>query len=77
MPLYEYECDQCHQQAEVLVRGSEKPTCPKCGSVKLTKLLSVPAAHSHSSDSALPMCSPMPGGMCGRPMCGMGGCAEE
>ncbi len=77
MPLYEYKCDKCHEQAELLVRGSETPKCPACGSVKLTKLLSVPAAHSHGSGGELPMCQPMPSGGCGLPQCGMGRCAGD
>ena len=44
MPLFEFECHQCHREVEVLVRGSETPECPECGSSKLEKLLS---AHSN------------------------------
>ena len=44
MPLYEYVCQDCDAQAEILVQGSQQPECPKCGSAKLTKLLSVVAA---------------------------------
>ncbi|MEM8681638.1 MAG: zinc ribbon domain-containing protein, partial [Planctomycetota bacterium] len=67
MPLYEYNCQACQQPIEILVRGDEQPTCPTCGSVKLERLLSVPAAHV-SSGSELPM-APPPGG-CGAPQCG-------
>jgi len=71
MPLYEYTCEKCQSDFETLVRGSEKPACPDCGSVKLTKRFSVPAAHVAGS-SSLPV---MPrGGNCGLPQCGMGGC---
>lgn len=76
MPLFEYTCESCQSDFELLVRGSEKPTCPSCDSSKLTKHLSVPAAHV-SGSSDLPICStpgPMPGGGCGAPQCGMGGC---
>ena len=44
MPLYEYVCRDCDTQSELLVQGSQQPECPKCGSVKLTKLLSVVAS---------------------------------
>ena len=44
MPLYEYLCQDCDSQAELLVQGSQQPECPQCGSAKLTKLLSVVAA---------------------------------
>src|SRR5438874_1587659 len=72
MPLYEYECRSCGGQMEVLIRGSEKPVCPSCGSERLEKQLSVPAAHTASGQS-LPMAGPP--GPCGRPECGQGRCA--
>ncbi len=70
MPLYEYQCTQCNDVVEVLVRGSEKPACPQCGSQQLDKQLSVPAAPSIQS-SALPVCG-TPAQTCGRPQCGTG-----
>jgi len=43
MPIYEFHCQHCETDSEILVRSSEwKGTrCPSCGSVKLTKKLSV------------------------------------
>lgn len=76
MPLYEYTCNHCDSDFELLVRGSEQPRCPECDSPKLEKRLSVPAAHTHGSSRELPVCQPMPGGGCGLPQCGMGGCLE-
>jgi putative FmdB family regulatory protein len=74
MPIYEYSCDSCSSEFELLVRGSEKPACPDCGSTRLEKLLSVPAAHTGGSKS-LPICeSPVRGGGCGLPQCGSGSC---
>ena len=73
MPLYEFHCRQCEHEVEVLVRGSEQPECPDCGSVKLEKLLSVPAAPAMGSGS-LPVSSASDAGGCGRPQCGTGGC---
>jgi putative FmdB family regulatory protein len=52
MPLFQYECKNCHAEAEVLVRGKEKPACPACGSKKLHKLLSTVRPMSASSTSA-------------------------
>jgi len=70
MPLYEYSCEQCGKKIELLVRGGEQPECPHCQSTQLTKLLSVVAGHvAGGSDTAA-----MESG-CGRPQCGMGGCA--
>jgi putative FmdB family regulatory protein len=71
MPIYEYTCQSCQAEAELLIRGSEKPQCPQCGSQRMSRQLSVVAAHSStaggSSDAEAPS-------MCGRPQCGMGGC---
>ena len=70
MPLFEYACEKCQSEFELLVRGSEKPACPDCGSNQLEKRLSVPAAHAASA-SQLPLSPPPPCGMggCGRPEC--------
>jgi putative FmdB family regulatory protein len=76
MPIYEYHCQRCSSEFELLVRSDEQPSCPECGGRKLEKLLSVPAAHSASSRS-LPICEAPRGGGCGLPQCGMGGCAME
>ena len=70
MSLYEYSCQKCSQKIELLVRGDEKPVCPHCQSTKLTKLLSVVSGHVSNSGG-----DPGTGGTCGRPQCGMGGCA--
>jgi putative FmdB family regulatory protein len=67
MPLYEYVCQDCESQAELLVQGSQQPLCPKCGSAKLTKLLSVVAAPGRdTSAGSLPNAA---AGSCG-PSCG-------
>lgn len=63
MPIYEYVCRDCDEQAELLVQGAQQPECPKCGSQKLTKLLSVVAAPSRdTSAGSVPQ---RPGGSCG------------
>jgi len=54
MPLYEYLCESCQQQVEILVRGDETPECPECGGNQLCKQLSVPAAHSGKASGSLP-----------------------
>jgi putative FmdB family regulatory protein len=74
VPIYEYQCEKCASQFELLVRGGERPACPNCGGRKLDKLLSVPAAHV-SSNRSLPICEvPRGEGGCGLPQCGMDGC---
>lgn len=71
MPLYEYQCQNCHETIELLVRSStQRPTCPECGSPKLDKQLSVaasPAIVRHS----LPTTSSA-GPTCGRSQCDSG-----
>jgi putative FmdB family regulatory protein len=73
MPLYEYQCTDCGAAFELLVRSSDKPACPNCGSERLDKQLSVPAAPV-AGGSGLPMADRSWGG-CGKPGCGPGGCA--
>jgi putative FmdB family regulatory protein len=75
MPLYEYTCTGCGDHFELLVRANEKPACPDCGSTRVEKQLSVPAAHTAKPSSSLPVCQPQPrSGGCGAPWCGTGGC---
>jgi putative FmdB family regulatory protein len=35
MPLYAYKCENCNAEFELLVRSSDVPACPTCGSEKL------------------------------------------
>lgn len=47
MPIFEFECSQCHTDFEELVRNSEaasKVECPNCGGRKVKKKLSTFAA---------------------------------
>jgi putative FmdB family regulatory protein len=45
MPLYEYECDACHQRFEVIQKFSDPPpeTCARCGKGPIRRLPSTPA----------------------------------
>lgn len=45
MPIYEYQCQACGHQLEVLQKVSDAPLkkCPECGKPKLQKLLSAPS----------------------------------
>lgn len=75
MPIYEYQCLDCHQEFEKLVRASGPvPVCPQCGSATLQKKLSTFAAVTAGGGSQAPMPAPcqtcgMPGGpgACGMP----------
>ena len=45
MPLYEYRCESCGHQFEVIQKFSDAlvAVCPKCGAGPVVKLLSSPA----------------------------------
>lgn len=66
MPLFEYRCQSCDQEFELLVRSGEQPACPDCQGTKLEKLISAHAAHvggglplmSSCPPSNAPPCSP-------------------
>jgi putative FmdB family regulatory protein len=40
MPIYDYNCKACGHAFEALVRSSDTPTCPECGSTDLEKCVS-------------------------------------
>ena len=73
MPIYEYNCENCRSDFELLIRGDEQPACPECGATRLVKQFSVPAAHSAGGGSLSIADMPRPGpcgrGGCGRPEC--------
>jgi putative FmdB family regulatory protein len=58
MPIYEFHCEKCEKDSELLVRSShwEGIRCPHCGSTRLTKRLSVFASASASATSAGAAC---------------------
>ncbi|MEW6302901.1 MAG: zinc ribbon domain-containing protein [Verrucomicrobiota bacterium] len=68
MPLYEFHCDHCRKDSEILVRSTqwEGTPCPHCGSTRLVKKLSVFASSPGSGDDA-PACTGKPSscGLCG------------
>jgi putative FmdB family regulatory protein len=45
MPLYEYQCESCHERFERIQKFSDPPidVCPKCGKGPVRKLVSSPA----------------------------------
>ena len=68
MPIYEFHCEKCEKDSEILVRSTDwkDAACPHCGSKKLSKKFSTFAA-AGAGDGPSPGKSP--GGHC----CG-GGC---
>jgi len=41
MPIYEYKCEECKRDFEILVYGDKTVECPQCGSTKIKKKFSV------------------------------------
>jgi putative FmdB family regulatory protein len=72
MPIYEFVCDQCEKESEILVRSSrwQGTPCPHCGSKKLKKKLSVFATSVASQSEPTHPCGRNPE-TCG---CSSGGC---
>jgi putative FmdB family regulatory protein len=73
VPLYDFNCETCHKTFEKLVRKeADIPSvvCPDCGSDKVTRALSLPAAPlSTTAQSA---------GACGvGPPCGASWCQRK
>jgi putative FmdB family regulatory protein len=69
MPIYEFHCEKCERDSEILVRSSdwENTECPHCGSKKLSKKFSTFASATAGTESG------NSGGNGGGHCCG-GGC---
>jgi len=67
MPIYEFHCEKCGQDSEILVRTSRwrGSKCPHCGSAKLSKKLSVFASAGGGNDSASAPACQSGAGSCG------------
>jgi putative FmdB family regulatory protein len=64
MPIYEYDCQECGKEFELLVssgRSADTQTCPFCASDKLTRKFSAFA----SPTSSAAVC-PAKGSSCGK-----------
>ncbi|NLH74428.1 MAG: zinc ribbon domain-containing protein [Verrucomicrobia bacterium] len=76
MPIYEFHCNDCRKDSEVLVQSTNwKGTkCPYCGSTKLEKKLSLFASGTgDGGDSSYP-CGSGPGSSCCSCSLGSDGC---
>lgn len=74
MPIYEYQCNHCEYMFEKLVRqsGDKTPTCPECGSRRVTKQFSsFSATIAQSSGDHCSM------GRCPSGACSGSGCPME
>ena len=49
MPIFEYHCNGCEHEFELLVLKGTALACPKCGSQELERLLSIPALKSETT----------------------------
>ena len=67
MPLFEFHCDKCGGDSEILVRSAkwEGTPCPKCGSTRLTKKFSTFASGADAGADSGPACTGQPSS-CGR-----------
>lgn len=71
MPIYEFHCERCQKDSEILVRSShwEGTACPQCGSTRLTKKFSTFAASvaggSGGGEAASCTGTPSSCGLCG------------
>ncbi|HAD60437.1 MAG TPA: hypothetical protein DCG12_14430 [Planctomycetaceae bacterium] len=72
MPIFEYYCEDCTNEFEILVNRSDSPSCPQCSSQKLEKLMSA-ARGRVASGAALPIagkdCPPPEAGPCSPHCC--------
>ncbi|MFH1009427.1 MAG: zinc ribbon domain-containing protein [Candidatus Latescibacterota bacterium] len=74
MPIYEYECKECGEESEMLVRSSEEQVvCPSCGSSAMEKGFSTFAV-SMSKSSSKGACAEGGCGMSPDSPCAGGGC---
>lgn len=69
MPLFSYQCESCETVSELLVRGTEAPVCPQCGSKKMIKQQSAFAPMASQRSEAAPACSAGPGACCSGGSC--------
>ena len=44
MPIYEFNCEACHQEFESLqkINDISRPPCPYCGGTKVERIVSAP-----------------------------------
>lgn len=49
MPIYEYTCDTCGHDFELLVRRQDTPACPACDAKELSRRISLPRIQSETT----------------------------
>jgi putative FmdB family regulatory protein len=74
MPLFEYRCTACEAEFEELVGSAASAvTCRRCGSPRVSRLLSTFAVGGGAGGAAARAAEPGPCGACGAPQRGMCG----
>lgn len=61
MPIHEYSCSRCHRTfEELIIRRSDEGEvkCPKCGSRRVGRLMSRPAAARAAGGGPAPRAAP-------------------
>lgn len=61
MPIYEYRCEECGEGFELFVRSPSRqvePTCPKCGSQRVKKSVSLFGVGGTGGSASATNCSP-------------------
>ncbi len=77
MPIFEYECQQCHESFELLVRSDAKVACPACSSERVVRKPSLFAARVGRSAMAAPhQHDALPPCHTGGPGCDLGKCGS-
>lgn len=77
MAIFEYKCNQCGADFELLVNSSTVIACKSCGSGDLKKKLSL-FGFSSNTENSMPSCADscsggFSQGTCGSGMCGCSG----
>jgi len=76
MPIFEYGCQSCGKQFELLVRSDTQLSCPDCGGAKLNRKLSLFASHVAKPSGLVPPCH-SGGHGCDMGRCGSGLCGVD
>ena len=54
MPLYDFECKQCHTVFEGICKSDEHSAiCPKCGSKKVNRKIGIPVVRKNAGTSRI------------------------
>ncbi len=65
MPIYAFKCDACdHRFEELVSRIGQVAPCPKCGSEKVSRELTAPAAYRNESGGSAGEVPPCANGAC-------------